>query len=438
MGETRSYTFLPASGMLYKGGDYKASTDSVVGLDGQYLAEYKRETTPSNSIMPGLTAEQRAYVANVLSQKFNTHYTLTDVRPDLYQAQKAKVKLEHLQKRAVGAMAYDAGVQMQLREAYQEYKAYTNAVNSDNTNQLTIVQFVNQIIGRLEQPSYITTAFKNIPLDKLRGKIPEMGWPAVNIQVSRLSEPEINYTEFGQTEFAIKRNDVHIYIPREDRMEATIDPFAVSIAQGNIQVRRARELLALQALSGLTINGTYGTSPDMRAGTNPPRSTNDLPWYFTNVITSHFNTYFNYLKYFIWNPLDYRDYLSNYFTYAYGAIQIPEGFGVVPFFGLEKYNAVAIISPYVPTGYVYALANEGAYELDGPYIVDSEYDSKKFADYNIVHDFVGYSIINGVRFGEKIALTNNSAGTGTEITTKKQIYNFLAPPKNLVVKNAKA
>lgn len=421
--------------MLFSGGEVAGDE---IAIDGQYIATYKRNFAPHGGKTTIIAGEKKSeYNAAALLDRGNTYYSLDTVRPDLYSAQKAKKTYDHYKKLTKYGQ-FDAETMTKLKNAYEEYKAYTNAVNSDNTNQLTIVQFVNQIIGQLEQPSYIASAFKNIPLDKLRGKIPEMGWPAVNIQVSRLSEPEINYTEFGQTEFAIKRNDVHIYIPREDRMEATIDPFAVSIAQGNIQVRRARELLALQALSNLDVNGTYGTSPDMRAGTNPPRSTNDLPWYFTNVIVSHFNTYFNYLKYFIWNPLDYRDYLSNYYTYAYGAIQIPEGFGVVPFFGLEKYNAVAIISPYVPTGYVYALANEGAYELDGPYIVDSEYDSKKFADYNIVHDFVGYQIINPARFGEKIELTNNSAGTGTEITTKKQIYTKLAPPSSLVVKNAKA
>lgn len=324
-----------------------------------------------------------------------------------------------------------------LQDLYQEYKA--SIVDSNNTSQLTIVQFVNQIVGNLEQPSFITSAFKNIPLDKLRGKIPEMGWPPVNLQVDRLNEPVIDYAQFGQTEFRIKRNDVHIYISREDRMEATIDPFAVSIQQGNIQIQRARELMALKECSNLVLNGTYGTIPDMAATTSntaAPRATNDAPSAFVEAIVGHFNTYYNYLKYFIWNPLDYRLYLSNWFTHAYTQVQVPEGFGVVPFFGLEKYGCTAIISPYVPRGFVYSLAQEGAYELDGPKIVDSEYDAKKFADYNIVHDFVGYKIVNPVRFGEKLELAGVTPGV--EITTNKQIYALLAPPANLVVKNSKA
>ena len=69
-------------------------------------------------------------------------------------------------------------------------------------------------------------------------------------------------------------------------------------------------------------------------------------------------------------------------------------------------------------------------------IKDQEYDAKKFADYNIVHDFVGYKVVNPVRFGEKLTLTGVTPGT--EITTNKQIYALLAPPANLVVKNSKA
>ena len=430
----QSYTFLPGSGTLYSG---EITDIDSIGLDSEFMAQFERkEVVPQSKL--NLTPEVRAYVAGVMANHPRGVYALQDVKKSLYDAQTAKKKIEYYARRSKGAGQFDDSIRQNLQEAYAEYKA---AIGDGNTQQLTIVQFVNQIVGNLEQPSFITSAFKNIPLDKLRGKIPEMGWPAVNLQVDRLSEPIIDYTEFGQTEFRIKRNDVHIYIPREDRMEAAIDPFATSIQQGNIQIARARELMALKELSTLSIDGTYGTIADMSAtpsGSSAPGSTNDAPSAFVNVIVSHFNKYYNYIKYFVWNPLDYRAYLSNWFTHAYTQIQVPEGFGVVPFFGLEKYNAVAIVSPYVPRSFVYALANEGAFELDGPKIVDSEYDAKKFADYNIVHDFVGYKIMNPLRFGEKLSVPLSGVTPGTEITTNKQIYKLLAPPSNLVVKNAKA
>ena len=432
MGEAQQYTFLPKTGALYAG---EIEDVNSIGLGVEYIASFEQRKKSGVDINQAFSAEQKKVIEAAFIGKEKTGYTLTDVREELSAAKKYKLKMDELQKISHGQ--YNASTMMQMAQLQKEYQA---VVGGDNTNQLTIVQFVNEIVGKLEQPSYITTAFRHIALDRLRGKIPEMGWPAVNLQVNRLSEPEINYTEFGQTEFRIFRNDVHIYIPREDRMEATIDPFTTSVAQGQIQMMRARELLALKELSNLVYlgNGTAGELPDFTAtGTEGvPHATNDGPRAFVNIYLTHFNKFFNYLKYFIFNPLDYRDYLSNWFSFAYNGVEAPEGFGVVPLRGMEKYGSVAIISPYVPEGFVYALTNEGAYELDGPYIVDAEYDAKKFADYNIVHDFIGYKIMNPDRFGEKLKIT--ASPTGTEITTNKQVYDKLKPPTDIVDKNATA
>jgi len=430
--QQQTYTFLPKTGALYSG---HIEDINAIGVESEYIAGYTAEKVSEIQFNASLTKEEQKLVNSAYSAKNKTRYALDDIKPELSAAKKYGMKMEKLQRASHGQMS--ASVMRQMAQLKQEY---SGVVGGDNTNQLTIVQFVNEIVGRLEQPSYITTAFRHIALDRLRGKIPEMGWPAVNLQVQRLSEPEINYTEFGQTEFRIFRNDVHIYIPREDRMEATIDPFTTSVAQGNIQMLRARELLALKELSNLVYlgNGTAGELPDFTAtGTEGvPHATNDGPKAFVNIYLTHFNKFFNYLKYFIWNPLDYRDYLSNWFSFAYNGVEAPEGFGVVPMRGMEKYGSVAIISPYVPQGFVYSLTDEGAYELDGPYIVDSEYDAKKFADYNIVHDFIGYKIMNPDRFGEKLKIT--ATPPGTEITTNKQVYDKLKPPADIVDKNATA
>jgi len=434
MGEIVSVTVLPKSGVVYSGNMFdEGMGDFSAHLGNEYLASIE----PYDVRTPGFVANKVKVDQDALhaALKPSKGYRITDVEPHIFEAQKLKLKMQSIQKKMLGS--YNANAQRAMQNLQTEYKGVVNGLN---TNQVTIVQFVNEIIGKLEQPSFITTAFKHISLDKLRGKIPEMGWPAVNLQVNRLSEPEITETEFGQAEFRIFRNDVHIYTSREDRIEATIDPHAVSISQGQVQMLRARELLALKELSTLVYagNNTYGELPDFTAtGTEGvPHASNDGPRAFVNVVLSHFNKFFNYIKYFVFNPLDYRDYLSNWFSFAYAQMEAPEGFGVVPMRGLEKYGCIAIISPYVPQGFVYALTNEGAYELDGPYIVDSEYDAKKFADYNIVHDFIGYKIHNPKRFGEKLKITD--APSGTEITTNKQIYDRLAPPVDLVVKNQTA
>jgi hypothetical protein len=433
MGDIRTYTFLPKEGSLYSGG---READDHIAITGKYLASYNRKEVFPYLASRGLNEKEQAYIANAMGNNAKAVYTLDHVDKNLKTMQAARLKMEHYEKLSRGEGRFDASIQRAYQAAYEEYRAAE--INGTNTDQLTIVQFVNKIVGNIENASYVASAFKNIPLDKLRGKIPEMGWPGVNVQVKRLSEPEINQIQFGQDEFRIYRNDVHIYMSREDRMEATIDPFTTAISQGQKQMIRARELLALQACSNLEVNATYGTLPDITAtpsGSSAPASTNDAPKAFVNVMLGHFNTYYNYLKYFIFNPLDYRTYLANWFTHAYERIQIPEGFGVVPMFGLEKYGAIAIISPYVARTVVYALTDEGAFELDGPYMVDSEYDAKKFADYNIVHDFIGYQIMNPVRFGEKLSLPQSGVSAGTEITTNGQIAALLQPPANLVVKN---
>jgi len=427
LGDVHSYTFLPKLGAVYSG----VIENENIGFENEYIASYDPIEAPVS--FKASKKDDNEYLAATLEGVTKTHYKLTDIKPELSAARKIELKVKNLKRKARGR--YDASIAKEMANLYQEYRA---VVNGDNTNQLTIVQFVNEIVGHLEQPSYITTAFRHIALDRLRGKIPEMGWPAVNIQVQRLSEPEINYTEYGQAEFRIFRNDVHTYSSREDRLEATIDPFTTSISQGQVQMQRARELLALKESSTLVKSAAFGDLPDFTAtGTEGvPHATNDAPKAFVDVYLGHFNIFFNYIKYWIFNPLDYRDYLSNWFSFAYAAVNAPKGFGVVPFKGMEEYGGVAIISPYVPRKTVYALTNEGAYELDGPYIVDSEYDAKKFADYNVIHDFIGFKIMNPKRFGEKLLIAGS--GAEAEITTNKQVYDKLKPPKDLVIKNDSA
>jgi hypothetical protein len=426
-----SLTFFPKSKVAFSG---SALDIDNLGYDNEFVASFETFEVVPKVFSAKKDENLEAYQA-ALNPRIG--YRIEEVREELSAMKRIQKKIDKVKANSRGRNQFNASVIGEMQDLQEQYNA---VVNGDNTNQLTIVQFVNEIVGKLEQPSYITTAFKHIALDRLRGKIPEMGWPAVTLQVGRLSEPEISNTEFGQLEFRIFRNDIHIYVSREDRMEATIDPYAVSTSQGQIQMLRARELLALKELSTLVYagDGTYGELPDFTAtGTEGvPHATNDGPKAFVNVILSHFNKFFNYVKYFIWNPLDYRDYLSNWFSFAYAQIEAPQGFGVVPMRGLEQYNAVAIISPYVPQGFVYSLTDEGAYELDGPYVVDAEYDAKKFADYNIVHDFIGYAIMHPERFGEKLKIT--ASPSGTEITTDLQVYNLLKPPTGIVVKNATA
>ena len=350
----QSLTFFPKSMVAYSG---SALDINNIGLQSEFVASFK-QVEKHTFVYSAMKKSEETANLDELNALLNPRvgYQIDEVREELSAMKRIETKIGELNKKSHGRMQFNASVMDEMASLHDQYDA---VANSDNIDQVTIVQFVNEITGKLSQASYIATAFKHIALDRLRGKIPEAGWPAVNIQVSRLSEPEIQNTEFGQIEFRIFRNDIPIYISREDRMEATIDPFAVSIKQGREQLFRARELLALKACSTLVYagDGTFGELPDFTAtGTEGvPHATNDGPKAFVNVWQSHFNLWFNEIKYFIWNALDYRDYLSNWFSFAYSKQEAPKGYGVVPMRGLEDWGCVAVISPYVPRGFVYAL-----------------------------------------------------------------------------------
>ena len=133
------------------------------------------------------------------------------------------------------------------------------------------------------------------------------------------------------------------------------------------------------------------------------------------------------------NNADYRALQTNYYVRNNVKVAPAKGNGIVPFIGLEEYGINAIISPWVPRTFVYGLVGEGAYELDGPKIVDTEYDAKKFADYTPMRDFIGYKIVNPARFAMKFKMPISGQTNTTEITTDAQIQTLLkapAPDKN--------
>ena len=405
-----SFTYFPKTGEIFRG-----AYDDIEQVNaGEYLATVQRKFPEIDR------TDLKSYAASI---NMPSKFEFTDVGNDVAQTKLALKRRAELKRNIKKGFSAAVARDLDILER-------SGALNDSAIQQVTIVQFVQQIIGRLANVSVIAKAFINVPANNLRGKIPEGTWPNVQMQVDRLQEPEITHADFGQKEFRIKRNDIHLYISREDRMEATIDPFAFAQTEGQKNLMQARDLLALKALSGLNTNSSYGTIPDISLSTNNvvPRAKEDSVGAFLNVFTQHFTKYRNYLKYFVWNVLDYRLHQTNYYVRNNIKVAPAQGFGVVPFLGLEEQGCMAIVSPWVPRGYVYALCDEGAYELDGPKIVDSEYDARKFADYTPTRDFIGYMISNPSRFGEKLSLTLAGITKGTEITTDTQIENLLKRP----------
>ena len=402
----QSITYFPKDGVLYSG-----SFDDIDSVDfsAQYLASLERKAPDWSAALD-------------TSKPNNVEYEFTDVSERVASVKKLALKAAHLTK--IAKHNYSANVNNELAQIERSAELNDSAIQ-----QITIVQFIQSILGQLENVNVISKAFTNLPLNSLRGKVPEGGSPNISIQVDRLSEPRIDHTDFGQTEFRIKRNDVHLYISREDRMEATVDPLAFSTAQGQRQMMQARDLMALKELSNITLGTQIKDPTEGLATLSVPRAKNDVVGEFLGKWNKHFTTYRNRLKYFIMNNEDYRALQTNYYTRNNLKVAPAKGFGMVPFVGLEEYGITAILSPWVPRTVVYSLTGEGAYELDGPKIVDTEYDARKFADYTPMRDFIGYKLVNPKRFAEKFVMPIADVSKGTEITTDGQIETLLVGPE---------
>lgn len=390
-------TYFPQDGAIYAG----HHTD----IDGTRPSEYLASITPE-------------------TKDSKTEYKFTDVSEHLANIKRSQLKYREF--RRPRGNRQEAARQMDMLER-------SAALNDSAIQQVTIVQFVQQMIGRIENASIIAKSHTHVPANNLRGKIPEGGFPSVTMQVGRLQEPEITHTDFGQKEFRIRRNDCHLYISREDRMEATIDPFSWSTMNAQKQLLQARDLLCLKELY-LAYSSADTTLEDPTAGmTNVvPRAEHDTIGGILGAITSHFTKYRNRISKIVLNNLDFRAIQTNYFVRNNIKQEATQAWGVVPFPGLESQGVTAYISPWVARNIMFGLTEEGHYELDGPKVVDSEYDAKKFADYTPMRDFVGYLHVNPDRFGVRFAmptsefLATTTGDVGT-ITTDKKIEELLGP-----------
>ena len=413
---SETYTYLPDEKVLYTGylEDYRD-----VGYSNQFIASLER--IGKKDFNAARTVDGRI-------EELPIEYQVTDVSELVAATKKAQTEYNAAKK----AMRHPGGIRSrQFAANYNRMMVEKTAeLNDSAIQQVTILQFVQGILGQIETESQVAKIFINLSLGQLRGKIPEGGTPGITIQASRLSEATINHTDFGQTEFRIRRNDIHLYIPREDRMEATVDPMVFSTAQGQLVMKQARDLMALQEASNLILQPDNVISdPTTTTGTVMPRATNNPIGEFMAMIQNHFTEHKNRLKYFVMNALDYQAIQSNFYIRNNIQSAPAEGWGIVPFIGLESFGIQAVISPWCPRRTGYALCSQGAYELDGPKIVDTEYDVKHFADYSPIRDFIGYKIVNPARYGEKFEIEIAGVAKEKEILTDDDIQTRLKSPK---------
>jgi hypothetical protein len=394
--------YMPEDGSVYRGEFDDSDIDGYFGNE-QFLAKIEREADAKGKIHGKITAASPG-----LQKIAVTMAKLRKLRPYMAGAPNPDVAKEY------------AKLRVQAREA---------AINDVSTKQLTIVQFVTDMIGLIQNSVTLTQAVTKINSNMLRGKVPEISAPNVQVQVPRLASPHYETTETGQTEYRLKRNEVLLEIPREDQLEQTIDRFPWAIKGGNLQLAQTRELLLLKACAGIT-SVTPTTIGDAAATTQGvmPRADNDVVGTLANLISSHFTSKRVWLNRFLMSYNSYRFINTNFYARKHDDPKPVTGPGVVPFVGLEQFGARAFLSPWCPDEFIYALGDEGCYELEGPKVVDEEYSMEKFARQHAVRDFVGYLLVNPSRFCAKYKVTADGLSTGTEITTHQQIATLLKAP----------
>ena len=356
----------------------------------------------------------------------------------LIQAIASWEKLEELRSIPATAMDYST------RQQYEQLTRFAD-INADNIHQGTIVRFMRGMIGRLEVRGSASQAFVPIGSPSLRGKVPEMGNTNIDFQVDRLFEAVPDQIQFGQTEYQLRRNEKTIWMDKESQMEATINPFQESVQQAEKVMLQARDLQAIVECS--KINGgesSTGVSDiadpiTTDAAHAVPRAGNYSGLEIAKVLQTHFKDYGVSLNRMVINPLTYSEFKSNYFARKTDEpMPAPLEQGIVPFVGLN--GLTAYLDPWCPLGRMYALGSEGSYRIDGPKSMDSDYDMRKYANFHIARDFVGYLLVNEKRFCKKLKIGGSPGATRLEdeIKTFKTARSLLARTSLKVKKNPDA
>lgn len=365
----------------------------------------------------------------------------------LIQAIASWEKLEELRSIPATAMDYST------RQQYEQLTRFAD-VNADNIHQGTIVRFMRGMIGRLEVRGSASQAYVPIGSPSLRGKVPEMGNTNIDFQVDRLFEAVPDYIQFGQTEYQLRRNEKTIWMDKESQIEATINPFQESVQQAEKVMLQARDLQGIVEASKMAPGVAFA---DIETITDPiadatgsiaiPRAGNYSGLHIARILQQHFKDYGVRLDRTIINPITYGEFKSNYYARKTDEpMPAPLEEGIVPFVGLDRLNAY--LDPWCPMGYLYCMGAEGSYRIDGPKSMDSDYDMRKYANFHIARDFIGYLLVNEERFCKKLRIEGTKADLTAatlayprvedEITTFKQARKLLARTNLKVKKNPDA
>ena len=291
---------------------------------------------------------------------------------------------------------------MQAMQAVQRAKML-NADVDDNISHVRVIPRIPKILGVPPSIYFLENMFTSQPVEKLDARVAEQDGISIELQKQPTERVTPDRTQFTEHRFRLLRNSIGLVWSSESQIRADAPIKEIDYRNAALAKSRAREMLALLEFSkleeedSLVINDVKGKED----GVAIPRSKNNPIEDFA-VITTNFNVEKSAnLSTFAWNPIDFVELASNYYALT-TAFTGPayQGYGVV---AMPKMPGLtAVISPFVPRGWVYGVDKNQVFKGEGPVVMEQERDAQIYSDRAYMHDFVQFLIPNKKRFGLKI------------------------------------
>ncbi len=139
MSDLISVTVLPKSGVMYSGSMFNEDAGEFYsGIGNEYLASLEAYDVRKPAFSAGTEKDNVKALEAALKPTYG--YRITDVKPEIFEAQKLKLKMNHVKKQLMGS--FNANAMKEMSNLQNQYNAVVNGLN---TNQVTIVQFVQRL-----------------------------------------------------------------------------------------------------------------------------------------------------------------------------------------------------------------------------------------------------------------------------------------------------
>lgn len=315
---------------------------------------------------------------------------------------------------------------MQLLQASKQFSA---AVDDDRVAHIRTIPRLPKIIGAPPSIHYITKGmFTSIPMDKLDGRQSIQGSLGMELQKNPGSKTSHDETEFSEETFHLKRNTAKLLWTGESQRRSDADLKGIDYRNAQIAKDRARDALALYALSFTEVDAEL-TIHDPKATTNTsaPNSDNN-PLVDMAEIVADFNVEKSAnIDAQLWNSVDFTTLLSNYFLKGHNPQAAYMGYGM---FSLPQMpNQTFVVSPLCPRGFVYGVDRQASIVAEGPMVLEEEREADIFSNVAYLHDFVQLKVVKPKRFGLKIELDGIAVDKKGEEIASLEMAQALSKPK---------